>query len=588
MTLLSCPTCGQCKLTREGEYHRCSYCGALFSESEKADIEQRIDAAISRGLDADLGKLRFRLQEELSAEYPNPDDIVARCDSILDILPEDPVAKTIRAFYRRKSHRSEYHNVLEGLPKLSDYQKKVLYPYAIDLCEHIDSSSVNAFLIAQGDESELERVRLALSEREKEADRFANVPRDVFVCHAHADMAKIQPILDRLEDEEGFTLWYSERNMPKDVENYKRNIENAIEKCAVFLVFASRLSMASPDVQWELDIADKLNKSKRVEYRLEDRNNNIRFRHFFDGIQWVDGAFESNYDLLGERIYSLLKVAAVEAKPAPEPVVEAKQEQPKPEPRPEPKPQQPKSEFKPEPKPQSKSQPQSRPNATPKRQPKPKQDVTLEEFGKRLFLQEKSRSNIEYEIKGKTVEITKCKIFGPEFEIPSHVEGLPVTAISLRGIGGEVNHVLKKLFLPSTITHFADKSDLWTFDLQDIIVDQANPNMCSIDGVIYSKDKKDILLCPRGKSGAFYIPEGVKRITGNSFFSCEKLTEVHIPASVEVIEDYGGAGPFFLANKKHVLYVKGNPSLKPKWCKNWNRTDTGIAKLFSKLKVIIE
>lgn len=367
-SLIYCPQCCECNLSEENGLYKCAVCGALISLEEKKNIEEKLDAALARGEEANLGKLRNLLKAELNAEYPTPSEILSCCNSILSILPDDPIANIVKAFYRRHNHRKEYQSMLGSVKtRLSDYQKKMVYPYVIGLCELIDAPAVRGFLIAQGDEGKLGEVDLALMQREIEDDLFANVPRDVFICHAHADMEKIKPLLDRLEQDEGYTLWYSERNLPKDTENYKANITKAIENCSVFLVFASSLCMASKDVQWELDVADQLKKTRRIEYRLEDRGNNVRFKHFFDGIQWVDGAHHEDYDLLAERIYSALRQEEP-AVVAPAVVAEPPKSEPVIEPKPEPKP-----ELAPEPKPEPKPKPA--PKQKPKPEPKPSSNV---------------------------------------------------------------------------------------------------------------------------------------------------------------------------------------------------------------------
>ena len=175
------------------------------------------------------------------------------------------------------------------------------------MAERIDEAPTREFLKRQGDENLLERLNQALKQRDREEDLFANVPRDIFICHAHADFERIKPLLDKLEQEENYSLWYSERNLPRDTINYRDNILKAIANCKVFLVFASSFSMGSKDVQWELDAAENFPAERRVEYRLEDRGNNVRFKHFFDGIQWIDGSKQEDYPLLAERLYTALQ-----------------------------------------------------------------------------------------------------------------------------------------------------------------------------------------------------------------------------------------------------------------------------------------
>lgn len=74
-------------------------------------------------------------------------------------------------------------------------------------------------------------------------------------------------------------------------------------------------------------------------------------------------------------------------------------------------------------------------------------------------------------------------------------------------------------------------------DLSVILVDDANTKYCSIDGILYSKDKKTLLKCPRGYEGKIIIPDGVEVIDDMAFYLCYKITEATIPDSVIELGD---------------------------------------------------
>ena len=72
-------------------------------------------------------------------------------------------------------------------------------------------------------------------------------------------------------------------------------------------------------------------------------------------------------------------------------------------------------------------------------------------------------------------------------------------------------------------------------NLLSVNVDQGNVVYSSVDGVLFSKDKKTLIFYPKGKSGAYAIPSGVKVIGQSAFAWCSNLTGLTIPDGVEKI-----------------------------------------------------
>jgi len=72
-------------------------------------------------------------------------------------------------------------------------------------------------------------------------------------------------------------------------------------------------------------------------------------------------------------------------------------------------------------------------------------------------------------------------------------------------------------------------------------VDKTNPFLMDIDGVIFSKDKKTIIVYPNLKGENYIIPDGVDSIANCAFETCPKLKSVYIPNSVTAI----GASAFW-------------------------------------------
>lgn len=85
--------------------------------------------------------------------------------------------------------------------------------------------------------------------------------------------------------------------------------------------------------------------------------------------------------------------------------------------------------------------------------------------------------------------------------------------------------------------------DFWTaFSLERVIVPAENSDYFSIDGVVYSKDKKTLIMCPMGRTGEFTIPSTVEVVGEYAFGYCKYLTKINIPTSVTIIEDVAFSG----------------------------------------------
>ena len=71
-------------------------------------------------------------------------------------------------------------------------------------------------------------------------------------------------------------------------------------------------------------------------------------------------------------------------------------------------------------------------------------------------------------------------------------------------------------------------------NLKDIIVNQQNKAYCSVDGVLYSKDKKILVQYPGSRIGDGIINEGTESICENAFYQAQ-ITSITIPETVKMI-----------------------------------------------------
>ena len=75
-------------------------------------------------------------------------------------------------------------------------------------------------------------------------------------------------------------------------------------------------------------------------------------------------------------------------------------------------------------------------------------------------------------------------------------------------------------------------------DLESITVSPDNPNYSSVNGVLFDKDQKELILFPRAKSGEYSIPEGVTKLGDYAFNGSTLLTKLTIPSSLETLYPY--------------------------------------------------
>ena len=92
---------------------------------------------------------------------------------------------------------------------------------------------------------------------------------------------------------------------------------------------------------------------------------------------------------------------------------------------------------------------------------------------------------------------------------------------------------LTKLELPASV----EKLSAYTFQnctsLKEIVVQ--SEKYVTEGSLLYTADKKTLVLCAPGYEGSVSVAEGVERLSDVAFYSCKKLTEVTIPSSVTEI-----------------------------------------------------
>ena len=96
---------------------------------------------------------------------------------------------------------------------------------------------------------------------------------------------------------------------------------------------------------------------------------------------------------------------------------------------------------------------------------------------------------------------------------------------------------LTSIKIPKSVVRI-DSSAFSSSGLASITVDSRNLEYSSVDGVLFNKNKTQLVTHPAGKGISYSIPNGVTSISSYAFSGCSSLTSVTIPDGVTSIEPY--------------------------------------------------
>ena len=98
---------------------------------------------------------------------------------------------------------------------------------------------------------------------------------------------------------------------------------------------------------------------------------------------------------------------------------------------------------------------------------------------------------------------------------------------------------LTTLNLTSNVYDFSASAVNGCNNLKTITVSTLNKHLCDVNGIVYSKDKTELVRCPPGHNTTIFnhslFPSTLKEIGFEAFATCKKIQMVHIPYGVKSI-----------------------------------------------------
>lgn len=193
---------------------------------------------------------------------------------------------------------------------------------------------------------------------------------------------------------------------------------------------------------------------------------------------------------------------------------------------------------------------------------------------------------LAYTLNNGTITITGYNNFGGAAIIPDAIDGYSVTSVSegafeyddnltsvvipnnVTSIGPSAFQLcanLTSVTIPSSVTTIGDIAFNSCNQLTNIVVDAANLDYSSTNGVLFDKAQTTLIQFPGGLGGDYTIPNSVTNLGDDAFDNCYGLNSVTIPTSVANIDSIsfyictGLTNITFLGNSPTLVVQPGIP-----------------------------
>ena len=125
-------------------------------------------------------------------------------------------------------------------------------------------------------------------------------------------------------------------------------------------------------------------------------------------------------------------------------------------------------------------------------------------------------------------------LFDTTFTFPSTLG--EYTVVSIGGLALSRLSGIETVILPSTLEYINFSGISVPTSVMNYEIAATNPTYKTVDGILYSKDGKTLVLYPAGRSGEITLNSGVEIIGQNAFAGCTLISKVTIAQSVVIAD----------------------------------------------------
>ena len=125
-----------------------------------------------------------------------------------------------------------------------------------------------------------------------------------------------------------------------------------------------------------------------------------------------------------------------------------------------------------------------------------------------------------------------------DVKVPDSLGGYPVGEIEASAFLQDKDK-LQSVYIPETIQMISVDAFEECAALKKLTVSPDSPTYASIDNILYRKEDKRLVICPKGLNNSeLKIPEGIEIIGGRAFADQHGVYTIILPGTLKKIEDY--------------------------------------------------